>query len=155
MAIRTVYRPGDFLRDCDRCGFTVYASETRKQWDGLIVCIDGCFEERHPQDFVRGRVDRQNVPDPRPPGASRFVGPLSAVTTAEAPAGQSFLLLDTTGMTGGDTLQVIMSDGNVARATILTVTSAVRIDLVAGLPGAVAEGATVTDVSAVTAADIG
>src|SRR6185295_17420903 len=62
--MRTTYRPGDFLRDCDRCGFTVYASETRKQWDGLIVCAIGCFEERHPQDFVRGRVDRQNVPDP-------------------------------------------------------------------------------------------
>ena len=73
MAIRTTYRPGDFLRDCDRCGETVYASETKKQWDGLIVCAVGCFEERHPQDFVRGRKDRQNVPDPRPVPPYQFV----------------------------------------------------------------------------------
>ncbi len=155
MAIRTIYRPGDFLRDCDRCGFTLYASETRKEWTGLIVC-EACWEPRHPQDFVRGRVDRQNVPDPRPPGATRFLGPLTTTTTAAAPAGQAFLLLtSTTGMTAMDVLQVILSDGGMARMTILAVTSAVRVDLTAGLPGGVAESALVTDVSAVTAADLG
>lgn len=155
MAIRTMYRAGDFLRDCDRCGSTVYASETRKEWTGLIVCIAGCFEERHPQDFVRGRVDRQNVPDPRPPGANRFLGPLTAVTTAAAPAGQAFLLLSSTGMTAGDVLMVTLTDGNVARMIIDTVVSAVRVNLTAGLPGSVAEGALVTDASAVTAANLG
>jgi hypothetical protein len=55
----------DFNRICDQCGFKFKASETRKQWDGLIVC-DSCFDARHPLDFVRGRRDRQNVPEPRP-----------------------------------------------------------------------------------------
>lgn len=156
MVIRTTYRPGDFLRDCDRCGETVYASETAKQWDGLIVCIIGCFEERHPQDFVRGKVDRQNVPDPRPPGVSRFVGTLDTVTTAAAPAGQSFLLVETTArMEAGDRLNIAQSDGNMARMTIQTVTSSVRLDFAAGLPGAVASGAIVVDLTAVSTADLG
>ena len=58
-------REHDFNRICDQCGFKFKASETRKQWDGLIVC-NSCYEPRHPQDFVRGRRDRQRVPDPRP-----------------------------------------------------------------------------------------
>lgn len=62
---RNGYRAGDFLRVCDVCGFVFYASETRKRWDGMIVC-EPDFESRHPQDFVRGTIDRQTVPDPRP-----------------------------------------------------------------------------------------
>lgn len=156
MAIRTTYRPGDFLRDCDRCGETVYASETRKQWDGLIVCSIGCFEERHPQDFVRGRRDRQNVPDPRPPGVDRFVGTLDTVTTAAAPAGQTFLLVESTArMETNDRLSIARSDGNMCIMTIQTVTSSVRLDFATGLPGAVSSGAIVVDQSAVSAADIG
>lgn len=27
-----------------------------------MVCTDGCFETRHPQDFVRGVKDDQTVP---------------------------------------------------------------------------------------------
>ena len=60
------YRAGDFNRICDRCGSKRKASDTRKEWTGMIVCSDGCFEERHPQDFVRAVHDRQRVTDPRP-----------------------------------------------------------------------------------------
>lgn len=60
------YRAGDHYKICDRCGSKVYASTTAKQWDGLIVCQIGCYEVRHPQDFVRGRADKQRVKDPRP-----------------------------------------------------------------------------------------
>lgn len=59
------YRPGDHLALCDRCGFEYYASQLRKTWDGLLVC-DKDWEPRHPQDFVRGRPDRQAVADARP-----------------------------------------------------------------------------------------
>jgi hypothetical protein len=59
------YRPGDHLVVCDRCGFTIWSSEAKKTWDGLIVCPED-WEPRHPQDFVRGRDDKQSVPDPRP-----------------------------------------------------------------------------------------
>ena len=60
------YIPGEFYRTCDRCGRKVRQSSTAKEWTGLIVCRVGCFEVRHPQDFVRGRRDRQRVNDPRP-----------------------------------------------------------------------------------------
>jgi hypothetical protein len=65
-------RPGDFLRIDDRSGFCVYASETRKEWNGAIVDRRS-YEARHPQDFVRARVDKQSVPDPRPRPADVFV----------------------------------------------------------------------------------
>lgn len=67
------YRPGDFWRICDRCGFKKRASETKKEWTGLIVCSDECWEPRHPQDFVRGRRDRQTVTNPRPEAADNFL----------------------------------------------------------------------------------
>ena len=62
---------GDFNRICDRCGFKYKASDTRKEWTGLIVC-DRCWEERHPQEFVRGIPDKQAAPEPRPEAADNF-----------------------------------------------------------------------------------
>ena len=50
---------------CDSCGGKFKAQDTRKRWDGMRVC-EADFEHRHPQDFVRGRRDRQAVPDARP-----------------------------------------------------------------------------------------
>lgn len=60
------WRAGDHYVICDRCARKVYASTTAKEWTGAIVCRIGCFEERHPQEFVRGVHDRQRVPMPRP-----------------------------------------------------------------------------------------
>ena len=67
------YKPGDFYRICDLSGRKVRASETVKQWNGLIVHRDWA-EPRNPQDFVRGVADRQAVPDPRPEATDQFVG---------------------------------------------------------------------------------
>ena len=67
------YKHGDFNRICDRSGFKVKASETRREWNGLIVrTVD--WEIRQPQDFVRGVPDHQVVPYPRPEGEDVFVG---------------------------------------------------------------------------------
>lgn len=68
------WRSGDFWRTCEVCGIRYRASETFKRWDGLYVCAED-FEQRHPQDFVRGRKDQQNVPDPRPEPTNVFVYP--------------------------------------------------------------------------------
>lgn len=59
------YQHGDFNRICDRCGFKVKASDTRKEWNGSIVCASH-YDERHPQDFLRGKMDRFAVQDARP-----------------------------------------------------------------------------------------
>lgn len=69
------YKRGDYNRICDRCGCKRKASETREEWNGLIVCEDGCFESRHPQDFVRGKYDDQRVYKPRPDTEPDYLGP--------------------------------------------------------------------------------
>lgn len=60
------YLHGSFNRICDRCGKKRKARDTREEWNGLIVCTDGCWEIRHPQDFVRGKRDLQGVKKARP-----------------------------------------------------------------------------------------
>jgi hypothetical protein len=62
-----------WLAICDRCGFKKQSSELRKEWTGLMVCADTCFEARHPQDFVRGVPDKQAPPWVRPEPADVFV----------------------------------------------------------------------------------
>lgn len=66
------YISGDPWVICDRTGFKVRMSETRREWNGSRVRWQS-FEERHPQDFVRGVVDRQAVPDARPEAEDVFL----------------------------------------------------------------------------------
>lgn len=54
------YRAGDWNSLCARCGFRFKFSELREEWTGLFVC-HGCWEPRHPQDFVRGVPETNNV----------------------------------------------------------------------------------------------
>ena len=59
---------------CDRTGKEVYASEVVREWTGLIVHRND-VDERHPQDFVKGRKARQSVRDPRPEPTDVFQTP--------------------------------------------------------------------------------
>jgi hypothetical protein len=58
---------------CDRCGSKKWNHELRKEWNGLRVCRYECFEVRHPQDRVRGRVDDQTLPWVRPEPTDVYV----------------------------------------------------------------------------------
>jgi hypothetical protein len=69
MPIRNGWRPGDWLYQCQRCGFTHYASQIKLEWTGLRVCST-CWEPRHPQEFVRGVRDDMTVPFANPPADS-------------------------------------------------------------------------------------
>lgn len=60
---------GDWIADCDVCGFRFHASDLRKRWDELMVCKDD-WEVRQPQDFVKGLPDNSNVPWSRPPSTA-------------------------------------------------------------------------------------
>lgn len=71
---RFPYIPGDALAICDRCGFQYYLSQLQEEWTGNKVC-SSCFEERHPQDFVRGVPERIAVQGARPPAEDVFVDP--------------------------------------------------------------------------------
>jgi len=55
---------GDHNVICDRTGMKVKASQTKKQWNNLIVRKES-WEPRHPQDLIRSKPDRQQVEDPR------------------------------------------------------------------------------------------
>ena len=59
--MRNYYKAGDWNAYCMRCGFKFKASELQQDWEGFRVC-KADFETRHPQDFVRGRVDKIYVP---------------------------------------------------------------------------------------------
>jgi len=70
--MRYHYEHGNPNSICDRSGFKVKKSTTRKEWNGLTV-RDKDWEARHPQDYVRGREDRQSVHEPRPESANTFL----------------------------------------------------------------------------------
>jgi len=50
---------------CDVCGFKFKGRELMKRWDGMMVCSMD-FEERHPQDLIKGILDKQATPYVRP-----------------------------------------------------------------------------------------
>lgn len=63
------YIPGEWWVLCDVCQRKARSSEVTKRWDGLIVHADpeeGCFETRHPQEFIRPVRDNYPLPFVRP-----------------------------------------------------------------------------------------
>jgi hypothetical protein len=71
------YEPGKWLVICDRCGFKRMNDEVQKTWDNFMVCKPtikmGCFETRHPLDFVRAVKEDTGVPFTRPQQPDLFV----------------------------------------------------------------------------------
>lgn len=65
---RNYYEVGSWNIICDSCGKKIKSKHARHRWDGFIVC-DGCFEHRHPQDFIKPKPERNQIPfsRPRPP----------------------------------------------------------------------------------------
>ena len=63
---RNYYESGGWNLICDSCSIKYKASKAKQRWDGFIVCPN-CYEQRHPQDFVRSRQDKITVPYIRPP----------------------------------------------------------------------------------------
>lgn len=59
------YSPGEWNFICDVCAQKHKSGIARQRWDGMMVC-PGCFEHRHPQDFLRSKTDRISVPWTRP-----------------------------------------------------------------------------------------
>lgn len=76
------YKDGDWNAICDQCGVKEKASKLKLQWDGLQTCPK-CFDKRHPQDFVRGVKDEQQVPFTRPDEDPTFTAEAIALTVTE------------------------------------------------------------------------
>lgn len=70
--MKTTYVPGRWIAICDVCGFRFYNTELKKDWRGLMVDA-GCFETRHPQDFLRVPADNPAVPWTRPESEDVFI----------------------------------------------------------------------------------
>jgi len=74
-----MYARGQWNACCDRCGFKYKSGKLRKEWAGLMTCsgpgTNNCWEERHPQDFVSGKADRQAPPWVRSEPTDAFVTP--------------------------------------------------------------------------------
>ena len=114
--MRQGYIPGDFWRFCDRTGFKVRASTTRKEWTGLIV-RDASWEPRHPQDFVSGIKDQQSVPEPRPEPTILRTGPLQIAFASDGNIGDTSISVSATeGLASGDTLKITL-DGLIQTTT--------------------------------------
>jgi len=69
------FKMGDYNMVSDRSGRVIDASNARKEWTGLIVAADE-FEQRNPQEYLRGIKDPQAVPVSRPrPDTLDFLTP--------------------------------------------------------------------------------
>jgi len=81
----------------------------REEWTGLWVCKRGCWEPRHPQDFVEGKEDIMTVPVARPDvanayGSTTLNGSLSQWATTAT-------LTSVSGLSEGDALGIYMDNG--------------------------------------------
>jgi len=75
-----MFKSGDYFVICDRCGFKRYRSQCKKEWTGLIVCSDTCFDHKHPQLTIKPVKDQHAVPDARPEGTDVYVSTANPVT---------------------------------------------------------------------------
>lgn len=149
------YHRGDHWVVDDRTGARIRASESVKEWNGAVVHRDEA-EPRHPQDFVRGRRDRQSVKDPRPEPPPIYGGPPSTTLSAAALAGATALTVaSTASFSVSDRIGIMLDNGDRHSATVSAVTDATHLSFTPALPWAAAIGAAVIDYSAVPAADIG
>lgn len=63
--MKNYFKSGSWNIICDRCCKKIKAEATKIDWQGFIVCPN-CYEQRHPQDFVRSRQDKITIPFIRP-----------------------------------------------------------------------------------------
>lgn len=154
MPIRNRWRLGDHLVVCDRTGFTRYASETRKEWNGLRTWTRAWFP-RQPQDLVRGLKDDLFVEDPRPRGVSQFTGPLTTELDGDHAAGTLTIAVTSSArFTAGDRVLIGLANLAMFAAIIQNVPDAVSLTLTTALPWAATDGAAIINTTAVAQSDL-
>lgn len=64
----TAFATGKFaIGECERCGFVYPLHELKKEWNGLMVCLEECYEEKHPQLLpLHSANDPEALRDSRP-----------------------------------------------------------------------------------------
>lgn len=138
------YKPGSFYRSDDRSGFTRRAEDTKQEWNSLIVGKN-LWEERQPQDFVRGVPDDQTVPDARPEPGPIWDGPLSTQLAEAAAIGATFLFLQAiNGFSAGGKVGIMLDSGSYFNTTQVGPATSGGINIATGLPNTAASGNVVT-----------
>ena len=135
------FKPNSWNVLCDRCGFKRKREDVRFTWDNLLVCIDTCWEPRHPQDFVRGKLDIQRVPEARPDSQQYY-----ANTTLAANASMhqtSLTVSDISNIARYDGIGIALDTGEVHWSFVSTAPSGSTVVINDGLRGAAASGNTV------------
>lgn len=64
METKGKYNRWSYYVRCQVCGTKVRAKKTFIRWDNLVV-DKPCYEERNPQDFLKGVKDDASPPDKR------------------------------------------------------------------------------------------
>lgn len=151
------YRPGDYYVTCDRTGFKVLASKARKEWTGALVRNES-WEARHPQDFVRSRLDKMDAsPAPmRSEPLAEFMGPLTTTIATAANAGDTSIVVETTlRFFGGDMLRIGLDNKEMFLTGVSIVTNGTTLYLDSPLPYSAAVGSLVVNMTAVSDPEIG
>jgi hypothetical protein len=82
---------GDWNAICDKCGKKFKFSMLKKEWDGLYVC-EKDWEERQPQDYVKGVRDNMSVPVSRPEAPDLFTIVQSTIQLVDGYAVDTYTL---------------------------------------------------------------
>lgn len=121
---KTRGRLGDHLLVDDRTGFTIWASQAQREWNGALV-HRSVFESRHPQDFVRGRKDNLTVYPTRPtpePEDLPEVGNYHTYLVLRAAAGDTAITVNNiTGFRNGDWIRIALDNGDMFQTRVLSV----------------------------------
>jgi len=119
------YRPGDYYQIDDLSGFKIRASRSKKipggQTGGLIVAPER-FETQQPQDFVRGVIDNQTVPQPRPRQPNRFTVTATIVTAFSPRMSPWITVEDPAGFNVLDNISIMLDEGENHFAIIIQIT---------------------------------
>ena len=137
------YKPGNYHVICDQCAQKKYRSECRFTWDGLLVCIDSCWEPKHPQLFVKAKADMIRVPDPRPDSQE-----ITRSTTLSGAASKGDLTVDLTSVANlsqYDSLSIVLDDDPISGSSPVFTTyaksiSTLTVTLGEKMPGSAASG---------------
>lgn len=105
------YIAGQFYRICDQTGFKIRSTNTKKQWNNLIVRKQS-WEPRQPQDLVKGIADYQSVPEPRPRPAPNYIDNWT-FAKGYNPAGSNVInVYNTTGFIAGNRISIILDNND-------------------------------------------
>jgi len=148
------YEPGNNWVHDDKTGFKIRARDAVKEWTGLVTHRDR-VEQRHPQEYVRTRRDKQSVSDPRPQPVATYIGPLKTALAAAADPGTATLEVENSSrFEPADRVEVLQKDGSVLRTIVLSVPDSTHIILNAPLTWFAEVGALITNYTALSSSDV-